>query len=105
MKHGFLLVVLAVALAGCSTATQSSGPAVELHLTATNLSASTLYFPGPLSTNMQLTVTNPTNEPVTLRSLDLQTIGNFAFQMRNGRTTVNQTIPPNSSATLTISTW
>ncbi len=104
MKRALIPIAFAAALAGCSTATQSSGPAVEMHLTGSNLEANTLYSAGPIEAVLQLTVNNPTAQPITLRSLELQTVATNSFQLRS-ETVVNKTIPPNSAATLTLSTW
>jgi hypothetical protein len=105
MKQTLILIAFAAALTGCSTATQSSGPAVEMHLTGSNLDSNTLYFPGPIGAVLELTVNNPTAEPITLRSLDLQTVATTSFRLRSGQTPVNKTIPPNSTVTLKLSTW
>ncbi len=104
MKKSLTILALAV-LAGCASSNQNSGPAVEMHITATNLSTDTLYFRGPMSAALEMTITNPTADTITLRSLDLRTMGGGSFFMRTGSTPVNKSIPPNSTATLTMSAW
>jgi hypothetical protein len=92
-------------LAACASSNKNSGPAVEMHITATNLTTNTLYFRGPMTAALEMTINNPTADAITLRSLDLRTEGPSAFRLRTGSTAVNKTIPPNSSATLTMSAW
>ncbi len=104
MKKSLMILALAV-LAGCASSNQNAGPAVAMHVTATNLSTNTLYFRGPMSAALQMTITNPTADTITLRTLDLRTIGPGSFRMRTGTTPVNKTVLPNSTATLTMSAW
>ena len=104
MKKFAIVFSLAV-LAGCASGNQNGGPAVQMHITGTNLNTNTLYFRGPMTAALEMTITNPTADTITLRSLDLRTTGGGPFSMRTGTTAVNKTIPPNSSATLTMSAW
>ena len=92
-------------LAACASSNHDSGPSVQMHITATNLSTNTLYFRGPMSAVLQMTIENPTADTITIRSLDFRTTGGGAFRIRTGSTPVNKTIPPNSSATLTMNVW
>lgn len=101
----YLSFVAFAFLAACASTPQNSGPNVQMHITGTNLSTNTLYFRGPMSAALQMTVTNPTADPITLRSLQLRTTGGGGFRVRTGSTPVNKTIPPNSTGTLTMSVW
>jgi hypothetical protein len=86
-------------------ASAKDAPPIKLEITPVNLPTDILYFPGPVALEFALTVTNPTHEPVTLKSLELRTVGPGAFTLRSGSVPANRTIPPNSSVTMTLSTW
>jgi hypothetical protein len=53
----------------------------------------------------RLSVTNPTSEPVTLRSLQLQTIGPGAYSLRATSTPMKMQLGPNETKSMTISVW
>jgi hypothetical protein len=105
-RHLFLLSAVILMLSACGSGGASdNGPAVAMELRPMNLSSNVLYFRGPVPLQFEMTVTNPTNEAVTLQSLDLRSVGPGAFRLRSGSVPVNRTIPPGGSTTLTLSTW
>lgn len=105
MKRSFVLFAfLSLVYAGCASQ-QDSGPPVTVHLTPLDTVSDLFYFPGPIGLRYGITVSNPTNEPVTLRRLDLNTVGTGAYFLRSGSTPMNVKVAPNSSATFSISTW
>ena len=98
-----LLAAVAI-LAACSTNQQSSGPAVQVALEPIGSTPDTFYFAGPISLQYQLAVSNPTNQPLTLRRLDLATQGSGAYFLRTSGT-LNLRVPANSTAGTNIYAW
>ena len=92
-------------LVSCGSSQQSAGPNVAIQLVPLNTSSDIFYFSGPINVQYQLSVANPTNQPIKLRKLELQTIGSGAYAIRNTSSPMNVTIPPNSTSTFTISVW
>ncbi len=105
MKSVLCAAVTLVLLSGCASSSQSSGPNLTLHLTPVNSPADIFYFAGPINVQYQLSVTNPTSEPLTLSRLELRTIGPGAYSIRTQASPMNLKIPPNATATYTISVW
>jgi len=105
MKKALSVLALFL-LVSCSSSQQSSsGPNVAIHLVPLNTSSDVYYFSGPINIQYQLTVANPTNQPIKLSRVELQTIGSGAYVIRNTSSPMNVTIPPNSTSTFTISVW
>jgi hypothetical protein len=99
-RAAFVLVFLAA----CASSQQSSGPNVQIAITQQGLSPDLYYFRGPVSLQYQLAISNPTNQPITLRRLDLQTEGQGAYSLRTSGP-FNLTIPANSTATQNVYAW
>lgn len=95
---------LFVLLAACASTPQSNGPQVQVSIAQQNLSPDLYYFRGPVSLQYVLSVSNPTNQPITLRRLDLQTQGPGAYSLRTSGP-FNLTVPANSTATQAIYAW
>lgn len=94
-----------VLLAGCASNMSSSGPPVSVRVSQMNASSNVFYFPGPVPLEYAVTITNPTDVPLTLTSLDLQTIGPGAYFLRTAPTPMNLSIAPHATATYAISVW
>ncbi len=109
MRRTILFSALALILvAGCASyhsMASSSAPAVTLHLAQMAGPNDLYYFRGPVNVQYGLQVTNPTNMPVTLRNLRLDTIGGGAYRLHTGNSPFNVTIPANSAVTIPLSTW
>ena len=105
MKKSAFSILAVVVLVSCSTSMSSSGPPVSVDVAQLNASSNIFYFAGPVALQYQVRVTNPTNDPVTLTRLDLETIGSGAYFLRSSGTPMNLTIPPNSTQAYTISVW
>jgi hypothetical protein len=58
-----------------------------------------------MSLRFAVAVTNPTNEPVTMTSLNLQSVGPGAFNLRSGSVPVNRTIAPGQTTEFSVSAW
>src|SRR5437870_1312222 len=94
-----------LALLACASNQQSSGPEVAVRLAQTNSANDVFYFAGPVSIQYQLAITNPTNQPLTLERLDLQTLGPGAYSLRTAATPMNLKIAPNGTSVFNISVW
>jgi hypothetical protein len=101
----FLSVGLLLVACGSSNLSSNSGPNVTVHLAQVNMAPDIFYFSGPVNVQYQLSITNPTSEPLTLSRLDLETTGPGAYSLRSQATPMNLKVPPNSTATYTISVW
>lgn len=104
MKHAFAALAVLFLAAGCASQ-QDSGPAVTVRIAAVDTASDLFYFPGPISLRFAVAVSNPTNEPITLRRLDIRSVGSGAYALRANSTPMNVKIAPNTSATFSISTW
>lgn len=98
------LLCIALLAVSCASSQQSNGPQVELALTQLSNPSDVFYFAGPVAVQFQLSVTNPLNDPITLRRVDLATSGPGAYSMRTSGT-LNLKVPPKSTVTQTISAW
>jgi len=105
MKTTLCSVALLALLSACASGNQNSGPPVDLQVAPINLSSNILYFRGTVPLQFAVRVTNPTQEPVSMQSLDLATVGPGAFRIRSGAVPVNRTIPPGGTTDLTVQTW
>jgi hypothetical protein len=100
-----IISLLALFVVACASNQQSSGPEVAIHLTQTNTPNDIFYFAGPVAIQYQVAITNPTNQPLTLQRLDLQTLGPGAYSLRTAPTPMNVTVPPNGTSVFNISVW
>src|SRR5689334_13410923 len=106
MKRAISVVSLAILFVGCaSSATQSSGPDVRIQLEQIAGNPDVYYFAGPVNIQYRLSIANPTNEPLTLTRLDLQTLGPGAYSLRTAATPMSLKVPASSTASYVISVW
>ena len=103
MKRALLLLALLAPIA--VAASHDSSPAVTVHLAALDTNSNSFYFRGPLELKYAVEVTNPANEPITLRRLDLHSAGGGAYTLRAASTPMNVKVAPNSNASFSITTW
>ena len=92
-------------LAACASSQQSSGPPVTVGLEQLNASSDIFYFPGPVNLQYQISVSNPTDQPITFRRLDLRTDGPGPYFLRTTGSTMNIKVAPKSTANFTVSAW
>ena len=92
-------------LAACASTPKDEGPPIGIDLALANGTTSILYFAGPVSLQFEATLTNPTDMPVTLRRLDLRTVGGGSFFMRAVGTPFHVEVPPHGSKTVMMSAW
>ena len=101
MRSAVAVLAGVVLLAGCaSSSTMSSGPDVKVHLDQVAGPPDIYYFAGPVNIQYRVAIENPTDEPVTLTRLDLQTLGPGAYSLRTESTPMTLKVPPKSTANL-----
>jgi hypothetical protein len=103
MKHAIVLLTMVAAL-GCAS-TKDSGPPVSVHLAALDTNSSSFFFRGPIGLRYAVEVSNPADETVTLRRLDLHSAGGGAYSIRADSTPMNLKVAAKSNATFAINTW
>jgi hypothetical protein len=94
-----------VVLAACSSGAQRNAPPIGVELALANARSDLLYFPGPVNLQFEVTLSNPTEQSVTLRRLDLRSTGSGAFFLRATGLTFNVEVKPHATATVTRSVW
>jgi hypothetical protein len=104
MKHKSLITLI-VLIMSAIPAMAAKAPAVGVHLVQATSPTDTVYFRGPVTVQYQLTITNPTNAPITLTRMNLQSMGPGAYTLRTGNANVKTVIPANGSTTLQLSAW
>src|ERR1043165_10223526 len=103
-RYRFLIVAFLV-LAACASTPKDEGPPIGIHRALANGATNILYFAGPVNLQFEATLTNPTDMPVTLRRLDLRTVGGGSFFMRAVGTPFHVEVPPHGSKTVMVSAW
>ncbi|HJT16200.1 MAG TPA: hypothetical protein VJ853_02375 [Thermoanaerobaculia bacterium] len=105
MKSAVSALAITILLAGCASTPRSGGPPVTVAIQQVNAVNNVFYYRGPVNVQFRVGVTNPTNEPLTLTRLDLQTIGPGAYSVRANGTPMNLRVAPNSTTVYTVSVW
>lgn len=83
----------------------SESPKIDVHLAPVSTSNDTFYFRGPINLQYRLTVTNPSSEAVTLRRIELSSMGPGAYSIHTGAAPIRQTIQPNGTTSIALSAW
>jgi hypothetical protein len=91
--------------AACASNPKNEGPPVGVDLALVNTPANILYFAGPVNLQFEVTLTNPTDQTVTLRRLDLRTFGGGSFFMRATGTPFHVAVPPHGTKSVTMAAW
>jgi hypothetical protein len=105
MRVTIAATVLTLILGACASSTDSTGPNLNIHLEQATALADMFYFRGPINLQYRLTISNPTSTPVTLRRLDLRSLGPGAYSIRTGSTPITQRIAPNGTSSIALSAW
>jgi hypothetical protein len=103
-RDRFLIVVLLL-LAACSSTPKNDAPPIGVNLALANTPTNILYFAGPVNLQFAVTLTNPTDMPVTLRRLDLRTLGGSSLFLRASGTPFHVEVKPHANTTVTTSVW
>jgi hypothetical protein len=108
LKRNQLLIFSLVLLltSACASSKQSTGAAdkVDLQLVQT-YGPDVFYMRGTVPVEYQLVMTNRTGQPLTLRNLNLQTVGAGAYRLRTGDTPMNQPVAANGTTAMKLSMW
>jgi hypothetical protein len=80
-------------------------PKIDVHLEQLTSTDDMFYFRGPINIQYRLTVSNPTDQPVTLRRLELSTLGPGSYSLHTGTSPVTRSIAPHGTTSLTLSAW
>ncbi|MEO8217846.1 MAG: hypothetical protein ABI718_12255 [Acidobacteriota bacterium] len=100
------LALAASLLSSCATSTNSVKLAApDLQLIQTMGRPDLAYMRGPISLQYVLRVRNNSSEPITLRSLQLSTVGPGAYSLRTGHNPLRKEIPAGETAEIPISAW
>ena len=75
-----MMLSLALLAAACASGVDDSSP-VAVRIVDVNLT-SDIRFAGPVATRFRIEVTNPTNEAITLRTLEIHTASPIAYAVR-----------------------
>jgi hypothetical protein len=103
MKHAFVLLAL-VATLGCASS-QDEGPAVAVRIAPIDTSSDLFTYRGPIVLRYAVEVSNPTDQPITLRRLDLRTAGTGPYTLNSGSTPMNVQVAANAMGTFSIQTY
>ena len=101
----FFAVLILITMANCSSAgRQDQTPAVSIQVEQRSQS-DVLHFAGPINLQYDILVTNSSDQPLTLRRIELRTVGAGAYSLRNDSTPVNLAIPPGGTVSKMINAW
>lgn len=101
-RRSLFLLLVAVA---CSSATSSVSPGVTVKQMS-NVASIKMSVASGLPVDYQLEITNPLQIPVTLTSIELETVGESgAYSMKRVRHAFSLIIQPQSSAVVPIRAW
>jgi hypothetical protein len=103
-RDRFLIVALLL-IAACSSTPKNDAPPIGVDLALANTPTNILYFAGPVNLQFAVTLTNPTDMPVTLRRLDLRTLGGSSLFLRASGTPFHVEVKPHANTTVTTSVW
>ncbi len=96
--------VLLIALSGYAWGASDS-PKLNITMQQLTSSGDMFYFRGPINIQYQLAIENPTNQPLTLKRLELSSLGPGSYSIHTGSTPISRTISPHGTTTLNLSAW
>ena len=105
MRLKTAVAVLVGFLGFASSSRGAEEPKLDIQLRQASVPGDVFYFRGPVNLQYQLAIKNPSNEPVTLRRIDLSTIGPGAYSLHTGATPISRAIPANGTVALNLSAW
>src|SRR5258708_39345195 len=93
MKRALVLAAL-VAMVGFGSLQAASAPPVVVRLAPLDTNSNSFYFRGPVGLRYAVEISNPADETVTLRRLDLRSEGSGAYFIRANSTPMNVKVAP-----------
>jgi len=104
-SFGVLLTSLAL-VSGCATSSTPVGSTdPEIKIEQLPDSGFVVEEKGSVSIAYQMTVRNPSLDPITLKQIEMQAIGRSPYLLRKDPVTVNETIEPGKEAVVPFSMW
>lgn len=100
-----LLALLALALAWSCSQARVNLLKPDIAIGQVPIPVFLLERPGSISVTYQMQISNPSSEPVTLRRLDLQTVGSSPYALRRLPLLFNQLVRPNETVVVTFDAW
>src|SRR5690606_25252837 len=100
-----ILAVCLALLAGCASAPpgESSPEAPEIDIAQER--SDVLFLRGPIPLTFVLTVRNTLDVPVTLRRVELRTVGTGSYRLRTEAVNLDRTIAAGATETFGLHTW
>ena len=106
MKSGLLgLLLIGCASAAPQQQQSTTAPLKEPEIKITQLSnvaEAARHISGALSVQYQVHIGNPSNVPITIKRIDVNSIGNGAYTLRPSSNPFNQTLQPGHAVALTF---
>jgi hypothetical protein len=96
---------LALLAFGCATAPRATTSGVELQLEQLPDAGFAVEDRGAVSIAYQLTVKNALGEPLTLRRIEMRTIGRSPYTLRDAPAEMTESVEPGGEAHVTFTMW
>ncbi len=104
MKHLMAVLAATVLTTACASSSNSTPGPPDVQVSI-DQAAYQRPGAGPTNVQYQVTVVNPTNDILTLKKLDLQSVGVGAYFIRTGPRAMNETVLANGISTIGLSVW
>ena len=104
MRRGMVSALLLLVLA-CATSTDTSPIDVDLRIEQLPDAGFAVEDRGAFSIAYQMTVRNRTPDRMTLRRIDMRTIGRSPYTLRDAPAILNEPVEPGAEATVTFTMW
>jgi len=102
--HPFFFLLLAAFVAGCVS--RPPGPTVSIEQTSSVAALRVETPSGGLPVDYRLEVTNPSDDPVTLTSVEIETVGvSGGYMMKRVRHRFGRVIAPHATVTIDMRAW
>ena len=90
---------------GCASAPKTAGPDLELQLQQLPDAGFAVEERGAVSIAYDLAVKNGLGEAVTLRKIEMHTIGESPYTLRDTAAEMNEIVPPGEEGHVTFTMW
>ena len=97
-----VMAVLLIALSGYAWGAADS-PKLNISMQQLTSSGDMFYFHGPINIQYQMSIANPTDQPVTLKRIELSSLGPGSYSIHTGSTPITRTIAPRGTTTFRLS--
>ena len=97
--------VVLLLVCGCASSAPAAAPDVDLQLTQLPDAGFAVENRGAISIAYELSVKNRTAEAITLRRIEMRTMGDSPYHLRDAPADVEQTIAAGRDATVTFTMW